>query len=249
MPPGYGSTHKKPLSFNTVSFLLFWTLCHSFLPYNFHALSEGFKYLGFFLKIDRYRSADWTWLLEKYERRINHWCSRWLSLGGRLVLTKAVLESQPVYWLALANLPTSIFKQIRQLIYSFLWSGCRKKKSMHLCKWQQIARPKHLGGWGLRNLIGFSRALAANSLWRALMKEGLWQRVIKTKYLPSISVVHGFAQWTLKKKEAPRPGGTFLNRSIYSCTGLRGAQGMVTLLRLGKIVFWAWVMGLYYRMS
>jgi hypothetical protein len=29
--------------------------------------------------------------------------------------------------------------------------------------------------------------LAANSLWRALMKEGLWNRVIKDKYMPFVS--------------------------------------------------------------
>jgi hypothetical protein len=47
-------------------------------------LSEGFKYLGYFLKLDRYKVADWHWLLMKYEHRICHWCNRFLSLGGRL---------------------------------------------------------------------------------------------------------------------------------------------------------------------
>jgi hypothetical protein len=138
------------------------------------------------------RTNDWIWLVEKYENRIRHWCTRWLSLGGRLVLIKAVLECQPVYWLTLANLPATIQNKIRQIIFNFLWSGSRKKKNYHLCNWQLIARPKHLGGWGLRSLTGFSRALAAHSLWRAVLNDGLWQRVLKEKYYPFVSVHRWF---------------------------------------------------------
>jgi hypothetical protein len=121
--------------------------------YNFLDLSNGFRYLGYFMKIDRYKSEDWQWLIDKFDRRINHWCNRWLSLGGRFILIKVVLESQPVYWLALTNLPSQIIQKIRQLMFSFLWSGCNKKKKIHLCAWQFIARPKLHGGWGLRNLL------------------------------------------------------------------------------------------------
>jgi hypothetical protein len=102
------------------------------------------------------------WIVEKFEKRISHWCSRWLSLGGRLVLIKYMLESQPIYWLTLASLPSTIQTKIRQRIFIFLWSGGWNKKSIHLCNWQLIAKPKYLGGWGLRNLIGFSRAYVSN---------------------------------------------------------------------------------------
>jgi hypothetical protein len=158
--------------------------------YNFLDLSTGFRYLGYYLKIDRYRTKDWQWLIDKYECQISHWCNRWLTIGGRLILIKAVLESQPVYWLALTNLPSQILQRIRQLIFSFLWSGCNKKKKIHLCAWQLIAHPKQHGGWGLRNLGSFSREMAANTLWRALMQEGLWHRILKEKYFPFVFVAH-----------------------------------------------------------
>jgi hypothetical protein len=159
--------------------------------YNVNDLSVGFRYLGYFLKIERYRTEDWQWLVDKYECRISHWCNRWLTIGGRLILIKAVLESQPVYWLSLTNLPSRIHQRIHHLIFSFLWSGCKKQKKIHLCDWKLIARPKLHGGWGLRNLVCFSRALATNTLWRALMHEGLWHRILKDKYFPFISV----ARW------------------------------------------------------
>jgi hypothetical protein len=64
-----------------------------------------------------------------------------------------------------------------------------------------IARPKHLGGWGLCNLSGFSSALEENNLWRVLLKEGLWQCVIKEKYFPSISVVRWLRTVDIKKEQ------------------------------------------------
>jgi hypothetical protein len=164
----------------------------SYYHYNFQDLSDRVQVSWIFLKMGRYKSDDWLWLLEKYEKRIRHWCNRWLSIGGRLVLIKVVLESQPVYWLALSNIPAMILQRIRQLIFGFLWTGCKKKKSFHLCNWNIIARPKLFGGWGLRNLLCFSRAMAANTLWRDLMHDGLWHRVLKSKYLPFVSVERWF---------------------------------------------------------
>lgn len=65
------------------------------LTFNFsiNNMTTGFKYLGYILKADTYRAEDWNWMLLKYENKINHWCNQWLSMGGRLVLAKAVLES------------------------------------------------------------------------------------------------------------------------------------------------------------
>jgi hypothetical protein len=55
-------------------------------------LDEGFKYLGFFLKPDCYRKADWGWLIQKIKARISFWVNRLLSRGGILVLLKVILE-------------------------------------------------------------------------------------------------------------------------------------------------------------
>jgi hypothetical protein len=93
-----------------------------------------------------------------------------------------------MYWLALSTIPATILHRIRQLTYGFLWSSGKKKKNIHLCNWTLIARPKSLGGWGLRNIPCFGRALVENILWRALMHDGLWHRVLKSKYFLGYSV-------------------------------------------------------------
>jgi hypothetical protein len=109
--------------------------------------------LGYTLKDDRFKAEDWDWLLSKYENRINHWCNRWLTLGGRLVLVKAVLESQPVYWLALANIPSSVLHRIRQVIFNFLWNGNRKRKGFHLCKLALYFSAEEIWGMGAAEFV------------------------------------------------------------------------------------------------
>jgi hypothetical protein len=109
-------------------------------------------------------------------------------LGGRYTLCKAVLESQPVYWLSLASILLSILHKLRKLLYNFLWNGSGDSKHYHLCRWETLARPKRFGGWGFRNIFSFSKALAATTLWRVLTKEGIWHKVIKEKYFPFITV-------------------------------------------------------------
>ena len=60
--------------------------------YKFLEILVGLRYLGYFLKQYCYKVADWRWLLIKFEKRIVHWCNRWLTLGGRFVLIKSILE-------------------------------------------------------------------------------------------------------------------------------------------------------------
>jgi hypothetical protein len=40
-----------------------------------------------------------------------------------------------------------------------------------------------VGGWGIKNIFFFGKALAAKSLWRCLMVPELWHEVILKKYL------------------------------------------------------------------
>lgn len=103
------------------------------LLFNSVELSVGFNYLGFFLKTGLQKAEDWSWLLAKLEKRIGHWCNRWLSLGGRYILLKSVLESQLVYWMSLAAIPISVLNKIRKAMFSFLWKGSSENFHYHLC--------------------------------------------------------------------------------------------------------------------
>jgi len=104
-------------------------------------------------------------------------------------MIKVVLESQLDYWLALAHIPSIVLNNIRKLTFSYLWSGTKKYASIHLCNWELLARPKQFGGWGIRNIFCFSRALGTKSLWRGLMQPAIWKRVLKYKYFSHTPVI------------------------------------------------------------
>jgi len=77
----------------------------SFMPYTFNVLSTSFWYLGYVLKTGSQRAVDWEWLVVGVSNKINHWGTRWLSLGGRFILLKSVLEGKNVYWMTMEALP------------------------------------------------------------------------------------------------------------------------------------------------
>ena len=66
------------------------------IQYQTTSVEEGFKYLGFTLKPNCYRYHDS--LYKKNENIINIWEKQFLSIGGRLILLKSVLQSIPIYW-------------------------------------------------------------------------------------------------------------------------------------------------------
>jgi len=151
--------------------------------YHFKPLEEGLKYLGFHLKANDYRIADWKWLLEKLEAHLSLWSHKWLSRAGRLVLVKSVLEAIPVYWMSLSWIPKEILEKTRKICFKFLWSGKSDFFVHPWVRWERIVVPKALGGWGLKNIFLFSKALAAKCGWRLLKSDSLWKQVVTQKYI------------------------------------------------------------------
>lgn len=154
-----------------------------FFPFEVKDLNQEFKYLGYYLEPNNYIKQDWMWLVRKVENIINQWCNRWLSLGEKMILVKDVLKIIPVYWFSLAKIPSSILELIRRMSFNFLWDGNKQRSSYHLSKWQDLSRPKACGGWGLKHLFHFGKALETKSLWRGVFGTSMWHESILEKYL------------------------------------------------------------------
>lgn len=69
----------------------------SFLGVKKKKAIEGFTYLGYRIKPSTYRNNDWAWLVEKIKTKICKWTHKWLTLGGRLIMVKAVLSQIIVF--------------------------------------------------------------------------------------------------------------------------------------------------------
>ena len=93
-------------------------------------------------------------------------------------MVKVVLKAMSVYWMALTWIPRGILEKNRKICFSFLWSSLKEKKMMTWARWEHIALPKSIGGWGLKNIFLFSRAFAAKSGWRLISSTSLWTEVV-----------------------------------------------------------------------
>ena len=85
--------------------------------------------------------------------------------------------------MALAWIPKSILNKTKRICSTFLWIGKKEQKVLPWVKWDQIAKPKTLGGWGLKNHFLFAKALAAKVGWRLISTQSLWTEVIIHKYI------------------------------------------------------------------
>ena len=76
-------------------------------------------------------------------------------------------------------------------------------------KWKRIAAPKGLGGWGLKDIFLFSKALAAKGGWRLVKSSSLWTRVIKQKYLTRLNIT----DW-IRNPRKSHTGGSVIWKAI-----------------------------------
>eukprot|EP00253_Pinus_taeda_P010038 PITA_10038 len=55
--------------------------------------------------------------------------------------------------------------------------------------WQKIALPKRWGGWGLKDLASFAKALVAKMSWSLLTSQNLWSRLSYHKYICPLDIL------------------------------------------------------------
>ena len=100
-----------------------------------------------------------------------------------------VLEAIPVYWMSLSWIPLATLDKAHRICLHFLWSGHKDASVTPWVRWEKIAKPKSLGGWGLKNILNFVGVLAAKGGWRLIHSKNLWTRVMTEKYIAPASVV------------------------------------------------------------
>lgn len=83
-----------------------------------------------------------------------------LSNANKATLIKSMAQAIPTYVMSFFLLPKSIFANLDGIIKKFWW-GANSNSSdfMALKSWQEICKPKALGGLGFRRNYDFNIAL------------------------------------------------------------------------------------------
>ena len=64
-----------------------------------------------------------------------------------------------------------------------LWQGGKVTKKYHLAGWNLFNLPKDQGGLGVLDLNCMNTSLLAKWIWRLESSEGLWQQIVRSKYI------------------------------------------------------------------
>ncbi|OMP00911.1 reverse transcriptase [Corchorus capsularis] len=141
------------------------------------------KYLGVPLIHGRVTKATFKEIIEKVQSMLSSWKSRFLSLAGRATLISSVTTSIPAYNMMTMALPKNVTRSLDSLNNRFLWGGNEQKRGVHLVSWEDVCRPKRMGGLGLRRMELHNIALLQKTAWRFITEEdSLWVKFIKAKY-------------------------------------------------------------------
>ncbi|KAJ0429079.1 hypothetical protein HanRHA438_Chr17g0811421 [Helianthus annuus] len=195
-----------------------------------------FKFLGLCVGSNMNRAPNWQPVVDVFEKRLSLWKASLLSMGGRVVLIRSVLESLPCYYFSLYRAPVKVIHDLEALIRKFLWGGTSEVKKVHWVAWDRVASPVRMGGLGLQHLKDVNTTLLAKWGWRYKNEQGsLWVKVINALH-------DGKSDWDfLPVKKAY--GGVWssivsvINRPLFDNIQLRNlCKGVVG--RGDNILFW-----------
>jgi hypothetical protein len=136
--------------------------------------------------------------------------------------------------MSLSWIPKGILEAARKLTSKFMWSGKKEAHVIPWVRWEKIVVPKALGGWGLKNIFLFSKALAAKGGWRILNSTSLWTKVVVQKYIEPIPV-----EIWLRSQQKSIKGASVIWKAIINAfpiieNGLAWKIGNDQRFRLGK---------------
>lgn len=167
------------------------------------------KYLGMPSVIEKSKKEFFSVNMQRVWKRINGWGEKTLSWARKEVLINVVLQAIPTYIMSCFSLAKYLVNSIEAAIRAFWW-GSGDKQKMAWLSWNQLCKPKRLGGMGFRALHSFNLALLGKQCWRIINKpDSLMARIFQARYFPFGSFMEATAgsrpssSWTsiLKDRE------------------------------------------------
>jgi hypothetical protein len=122
-------------------------------------------------------------MLDLIKRKLGSWGNKYISLGGRIVVINAVLNSLPIFFLSYMKMPVKVWREVVKIQRKFFWAGLVQTRRMCWIKWSAICKPKKEGGLGIKDLRLMNCSLLTKWRWKLLMANNeLWKNVISARY-------------------------------------------------------------------
>ena len=85
--------------------------------------------------------------------------------------------------ISMLELPKGVCKKVEFYMKRLFWKEGMDTKKYHLVSWKKVCQPKELGGLGVVDLKVMNMCLLSKWLWRIENEEGVWQTLIRKKYI------------------------------------------------------------------
>ncbi|XP_074305162.1 uncharacterized protein LOC141640175 [Silene latifolia] len=188
----YANTEKTEIYFGGVSAAIRQQILQGI------GFSEGkfpFRYLVLPLATARITVDSYGVLLNKIQSYLQHWATRFFSYVGKVQLLNSVIFGLTNFWCATALLPKNIIKALNKLCKDICRSIEDGKRRLIFKSWKSICSPWQEGGFNMKELFSWNKALLDKWLWiLEVKKSGLWFEWTQAYHLTNSSI------WTLQSK-------------------------------------------------
>jgi hypothetical protein len=145
------------------------------------ALSE--RYLGLPTMVGRSKDGAFKHLPERSWGKVQGWKGQGLSMEGKEILIKSVLQAVPTFPMGCFRLTNNMCSKLQSAAARFWWGAADGQRKVHWISWDRMSMPKTKGGMGFRNFADFNQALLAKQAWRLQTNpDSLCSRVLRARY-------------------------------------------------------------------
>ena len=134
---------------------------------------EAMRTLGAWVGNETNTNIQWGEVLKKQEQTIDIWSKTNMSLSGKEIILKALVQSKAMFLATVNGMPRDVENKMKKLFKDFLWDG----KKRGLMSWNQVIAPKEQGGLNIPDIR--TRIEALDIMW---IKKWLTPNKIKPKW-------------------------------------------------------------------
>jgi hypothetical protein len=80
-------------------------------------------------------------------------------------------------------LPKGVLRKLDYYRSRLFWQGDSEENKYRLVKWNVVCHPKDMGELGVHDIEVKNSALLGNWLFKLLTEDGIWQTLVKRKYI------------------------------------------------------------------
>jgi len=91
--------------------------------------------------------TQWNQILKKQNEVLNAWKTLNLSISGKELILKSLIQSRALFLATVNGMPKDIQKRIEKQMRDFLWNN--KKATMN---WKEVSQPREIGGLNMPNI-------------------------------------------------------------------------------------------------